>query len=92
MAITALPDQFKGRPSDNDDPAANGEAISKSDTDFLTWPTRAIWVGGAGAMKVGMVGGQTVTIAGIPAGTLLPIQAVRVYSTDTDATLMVALW
>lgn len=58
--------------------------------------TRAVWVGGAGNLKVDMVeGGQTgITFHGIAAGTLLPIAVSKIYSTanGTSATLVIALW
>jgi hypothetical protein len=43
-------------------------------------------------MKVTMVGGQTVTFKNIPDGTFMPIQVVRIWSTGTDATDILALF
>jgi len=59
---------------------------------------RAIWVGTAGDLKVKMAadfagtGGQVVTFKGVPGGTLLPYSIVAVYSTDTTASDVVALY
>jgi hypothetical protein len=78
------------------DPAtygANGAAvITKSDTANLPIAARQIWVGGVGDVKVDMINGDTVTFAAVPAGTLLPVQARKVYSTGTTATNLVAFY
>ena len=55
-------------------------------------PTRGVYVGVGGNVKVDMVSGGTVTFVGVPAGTLLPIQVERIYTTGTTATNMVALY
>jgi len=66
--------------------------VTPSDTANLPKSARVLWVGGAGNVKVDTVSGDTVTINSVAAGTLLPIQVRRVYSTGTSATLMVALY
>ena len=72
--------------------AHSAVAVTPNDTGTLN-PTRGLYVGGAGAVKVDMAeNGSAVTFAGLQAGTVLPIQVVRVYSTDTDATDIVALY
>jgi hypothetical protein len=43
-------------------------------------------------MKVDMALGSTVTFVGLVGGTILPIQVTRVYSTDTTASDIVALY
>jgi len=53
--------------------------------------TLALWVGGAGNVKVDLSSGTTVTITAVSAGTELKIQATRVYATGTTATSIVAL-
>lgn len=55
-------------------------------------PTRGVYVGVGGNVKVDMVSGGTVTFVGVPAGALLPIQVERIYATGTTATNMVALY
>lgn len=67
-------------------------AVTPSDTVNLPRSCRMLWVGGAGNVKVDTVGGDTVTFSTVAAGTRLPIQAKKVYSTGTTATLMVALY
>lgn len=55
-------------------------------------PTRALFVGAAGDIKVDMSLGTTLTFANVQAGSILPVQVKRVYSTDTTATDIVALY
>ena len=73
-------------------PGRNAETITKSDTVNLSQPSRAIWVGGAGNIAVEMLDGVTQVFEGVVAGSLLPLQVTRVNSTDTTATLMVAVF
>lgn len=74
-------------------PALNAAAVTKNDSEDLTYVTRGIYVGGAGDIAVRMVGSTTaVTFAGVAAGTVLPIRVGRVMSTNTTATSIVALW
>lgn len=67
-------------------------AVTPSDSADLANVTRAIYVGGAGAIAVVSPTGQTVTFSAVPVGTLLPIRAARVKATGTTATNLVALW
>ena len=55
------------------------------------WPC-VLYVGGAGNLRVLTAGGNDVVLSGLSAGTFIPIQVVRVYSTSTTATDIVALW
>lgn len=52
--------------------------------------SRAVYIGGAGTLKVDMAGidgqaGATVIFAGCLAGTILPIVITKIYDTDTTA-------
>ena len=67
-------------------------AVTPSNTVDLTNTASALWVGGAGNVKVDMTGATGVTFTAVPAGTLLRIQVTRVYSTGTNATNIVAMW
>ena len=89
-------DIYEDEPNGFGAPALNGEEVTPHDTNELTFVSRALWVGGAGTLEVVMVGdgaagGQQLTIAGIPAGTLLPLAVKQVKATGTTATLIVAL-
>ena len=72
---------------------ADGVAITPHDsTNFTEGTCRGIYVGGAGNIVVVKPGGSTVTFSGALAGTIIPIQAIRVNSTSTTATNLVALY
>jgi hypothetical protein len=73
-------------------PATDGAAIVPSDGSDVDVTTRGIYVGGAGNLTVVLVGGQTVTLNNVPAGSILPIAATRVKATGTTASDLVALW
>ena len=51
-----------------------------------------LYVGGAGDVKVTTAGGDDVIFTGIPAGSFIPVQVLRVFVTGTTATNIVALW
>lgn len=51
-----------------------------------------LYVGGTGNVSVITLGGEQITFNGIPAGTTLPIQVVKLRATGTTATLVNALW
>lgn len=51
-----------------------------------------LYVGGTGNVSVITIGGDQITFNGVPAGTTLPIQVVKLRATGTTATLVNALW
>lgn len=74
-------------------PAANGVAVTKSDSTALDGGVRGLYVGGAGNVAVKFPGNDTaVTFTGVTAGSILPIQVTFVMSTNTTATDIVALY
>lgn len=72
------------------DPARNWANVTPSDTTHLG-NVRSLFVGGAGNVVAEDVDGGTGTFV-CTAGTLLPIEAKRVYATGTTATNIVALY
>jgi len=82
--------------SDYSNPAIGGVTVTKHDSTNIAFPTgsagRGLWVGGAGNVAFVGYNDSVVTIIGVPAGTLLPIQVKRVNSTNTTATNMVAFY
>ncbi len=65
--------------------------VTKSDSTIVN--CRALYVGGAGDVAiVGIDDSVAVTLSSVPAGALLPIACKKVMSTNTSATLMVALF
>jgi hypothetical protein len=89
-----MADPTHNRDADLDDPAWDAVAVTPNNSaDLARIPTRALYIGGAGDVKVDMAGaGTAVVFAGLAAGTILPIRVDRVYSTDTTATSVVALY
>jgi hypothetical protein len=71
--------------------AYDAVAITPSNTTVLR-PTRGIYVGTGGNIAVQMALGNTVTLVGVLGGSILPIQVVKVLSTNTTASNMVALY
>lgn len=72
-------------------PAQHLFLITPSDTTYLHYVTRAIRVGSAGDVAVLTSGGETITIANCQDGEILPVMAVKVYSTNTTATDLMGL-
>lgn len=72
-------------------PAWRGGAVTTSDSADIE-NTRSLFVGGAGDVKVTLLGGSVLTFSGVGAGTFMPIQATRVWATGTTATLILALY
>lgn len=85
-----------------DDPAGRFVAVTLSDSDPITGPTapslqpaemcRALFVGVGGDVVAIDANGTAVTFKNVASGTILPIRTVRVNSTNTTATNLVALW
>lgn len=75
-----------------DAPASNAFAVTPADGSNLTHAVRALFVGGAGDVKVDTLGGDTVTFTGVLAGSILPVRILKVYATGTTATNIVAVY
>ena len=57
-----------------------------------TNPGCVLYVGNTGNLRVLTTSGADLTFVGIPAGSFVPVQVKRVFSTNTTATDIVALW
>jgi hypothetical protein len=66
--------------------------VTPHDTNKLVNGSAYVFVGGAGNMKVTTMGGDTVTIDGIGAGTLLPLELAQIHSLSTTATNLIVMW
>ncbi len=53
-------------------------------------PCHALWVGGAGNVTLTTIGGDSVTITAVPAGTFIPIACLHI--TAATATAIIALY
>lgn len=71
--------------------ARRAAAVTLSDSAVIE-NTRALYIGGAGNLKVSMVEGGDVTFTGLTAGQLLPVQVTKCWSTGSTATLVIALY
>ena len=72
------------------DPAKDLEAITPSDTVNLNMPSRGVYVGGDGDAACVLANGNVVTLKGLSAGILLPLEVVRINATGTTATYLVS--
>lgn len=72
-------------------PAENAFAIAPSDVTALLGPTRGIYVGTTGNLRVLMTGGSVATFFDIAAGVIHPLQVIQVYLTGTTAINIVGL-
>ena len=86
-----MSDAFSGQ-SAIDAPANDAATITKSDSVNFTKTCRGIYCGVGGDIAVVTLDGSVVTFVGVLGGTILPIRATRVNSTNTTASSMVALW
>jgi len=68
--------------------------FTKSDTVNLPTPS-VIYVGGAGStgtVRVLTAQGDDVTFVGLTAGSVIPVQVIRVWSSTTDATNLLRIY
>lgn len=64
--------------------ARGGVAINADAADqVLTDPTRAIYIGGVGDIKVLTLNGNTLTFAGCTAGDIIPVAVTTIFMTGT---------
>lgn len=71
--------------------APAGVAFAISPADNASIRATALYVGGAGDLHVLMEDESEVTFIGVPAGSILPIRVLRVFSTSTSATDIIGL-
>jgi hypothetical protein len=72
-------------------PAEKYIALTPNDSTVLL-PTRGLYVGVSGDVKVVSVDGNDVTFTSLAAGIIHPISCTLVYATGTDATNIVAIY
>ena len=71
--------------------AFDAAAVTLSDATVLN-PTRALYIGVSGNLKVTMANGAEVTFVGLGAGSILPIQVTKCWSTGSTAASILALY
>lgn len=74
-------------------PAGHAEAVTPGDTSGSNFSREAegLYIGADGNVAVVLPSGTAITFVGVPAGTILPVRCIRVNSTNTTATSIVAL-
>lgn len=78
--------------------ASRATVVTKSDTVDIPNPGNGevegcvLYVGTGGILRVLTAGGDDITFHGVPNGTFIPVQVVRVFDTTTTANNIVALW
>ena len=73
-------------------PTYDAASVTPSDSADLAKPTRGLYIGGAGNVKLDTEGGTAVTFNGLTAGSILPVRTTRVYATGTTATDIIAMY
>ncbi|MGD1885612.1 MAG: hypothetical protein ACFB01_00480 [Cohaesibacteraceae bacterium] len=86
-----MSDPFASHMAGLESPASDGFSITPSDVTDLPSVTRALYVGGGGDVAVTMKTGASLTLKGVPAGTVLAVRLVAVADTGTTATHLVGL-
>ena len=71
-------------------PFSTAVAVVPNDAGVLN-ATTALYIGGAGNLRVTMAEGQDVVFVGVPAGTILHINTTRIWATNTTATNILRL-
>lgn len=69
----------------------NAASVTPNDSTDLS-NAGILYVGGAGDVRVNTAAGQNITFSGMTAGSFLPVQVTRVYSTNTTATNLIVLY
>ena len=84
-------DEFETHQNSLSAPALFAEPVSPSDSTLLTLATRAIYVGGAGDLRVRMASGGDVIFRNLQAGAVYPFRLEQVFATGTRATNLISL-
>lgn len=73
--------------------AINAVVVVPNDaSDLVTNPTKGLYLGTGGDVKVTLHGGNTVTFVGLSAGVIHPIAVKRVWATGTNASNILAVY
>jgi hypothetical protein len=73
--------------------AIDAVAVTPSnDADLTNGVCRALYIGSGGAVSVDVGDSTSVVFAGVPTGSILPVQAKRVRATGTNAGSIIALY
>ena len=74
-------------------PMFPGGATTFTNSDTINLPSPSvIYVGGAGSVKVTTAQGDDTTFVGLPTGSVIPVQVIRVWATGTNATSLLRIY
>ena len=65
--------------------------VTPSDTNNFREPS-VVWIGTAGNVRVLTAQGSDVLFSAVPGGTVLPVQVIRVFATNTNALNIVRIF
>lgn len=82
-----MPDLFVNRQTELDSPAYDAFPITANGSELETF-TRFLYVGGAGSVNAVMASGGTVELAGVLAGSVLPLRLKAVLATSSASGLV----
>lgn len=85
-SIPTAAQQAQGAPVANAGIALTGADITTSDVTDYARAFRGVYVGNGGDVKIRDAGGNDLTFKNVPAGYILPIVVVRVWTTGTTST------
>jgi hypothetical protein len=86
-----MPDRYASLSPSLSGPLSHAFSIAPSDSVDLSETTRALYVGGDGDLSLIMASGAAIVLAGVSAGTVLPLRITRVMATATTATALAGL-
>lgn len=72
--------------------AETAVVVTPSDTVVQPVPFRALWIGSSGNVNVQFRDGTSATFVGVGSGYMLPVGGLRVNSTGTTATSILAVY
>lgn len=73
-------------------PMYPGDAELVTPSDLATFPPSIVYVGGAGNVRITTAQGTDIVFTGLNAGTVLPVQATKVWATNTTATSLARIF
>lgn len=84
-----MPDRFGKQGTGLDSPMKDAFAVTPNDSTVFAQPTRAVYVGTKGNLRVQMLStdnaNTVVTLTSVQAGTMLNIRVNKILSTNTNA-------
>lgn len=90
-----MADQYQYEQTPIGGPGQHAALVTPDDSNDLANYGRAVYIGaisGGAAMKVTTVGGETLLLSGLVAGTVYPLRVKRIWASTTTATLIQVWW